>query len=102
MSAKLIRPLYTKMRIRLMHIPARSPDLNPIESFWSWLRRELRRRDLEDLRLKKPPLNKTQYMQRVRAVLRTVQAQNVAKAKFRNLKKVCREVVSKNGAMSRQ
>ena len=58
--------------------------------------------DLEDLRLKKPPLNKSQYMLRVRAVLRTVRAQNAAKAKFRNFKKVCREVISKNGAMSRQ
>jgi hypothetical protein len=62
----------------------------------------LRRRDLEDLRLKKPALNKAQYKQRVREVLRTVKAQNVAKAKFRNLKKVCKEVVLKKGAMSRQ
>ena len=102
LSAKLLRPLYAKMRIRLMHIPARSPELNPIESFWGWLRGGLRRRDIEDLRLKKPPLNKSQYMLRATAVLRTVRAQNVAKAKFRNFKKVCREVVSKNGAMSRQ
>ena len=102
MSAKTVRPLYTKRRVRLMHIPARSPDLNPIESFWGWLRRELRRRDLEDLRLKKPPLSKSQYKQRVKQVLSTAKAQKVAKAKFRNLKKVYREVVKKKGAMSRQ
>ena len=102
MSAKIIRPLYLKRRIRLIRIPARSPDLNPIESFWGWLRKELRRRDLEDLRLKKPALNKTQYKQRVKEVLRAIKAQNVAKAKFRNFKKVCKEVVLKKGAMSRQ
>jgi len=67
-----------------------------------WLRGELRRRGLKDLRLQKPALNKIQYKQRVKEVLRTVKAQNVAKAKFRNLKKVCKEVVKKKGAMSRQ
>ena len=101
-SFRLVRPLYAKKRIRLLHIPARSPDLNPIESFWSWLRRELRRRDLEDLRRGKPALSKAEYKQRVRDVLRTVKAQNVAKAKFQNLKKVCKEVVLKRGAMSRE
>ena len=47
-------------------------------------------------------LNKTQYKQRIKEVLRTVKAQNVAKAKFRNFKTVCQEVVKKKGAMSRQ
>ena len=102
MSAKLVRPLYVAKRVHMMHIPARSPDLNPIGSFWGWLRGELRRRDLEDLRLKKPALNKVQYKQRVKEVLRTAKAQKVARAKFRNLKKVCQEVVNKKGAMSRQ
>lgn len=102
LSAKLVRPLYARRNVRLMHIPSHSPDLNPIESFWGWLRGELRRRDLEDLRLKKPALNKSQYKQRVKEVLRTVKAQNVAKAKFRNFKAVCQEVVEKKGAMSRQ
>ena len=40
--------------------------------------------------------------QRVKQVLSTAKAQNVAKAKFRNFKKVCKEVVKKKGAMSRQ
>ena len=71
------------------------------EPFWGWLRRELRHRDLEDLRLKRAP-NKAEYKQRVKQVLRTTKAQNVAKAKFRNLKKVCQEIVRKKGAMSRQ
>ena len=65
LSAKLVRPLYARRNVRLTHIPSHSPDLNPIDSFWGWLRGELRRRDLEDLRLKKPALNKSQYKQRV-------------------------------------
>ena len=102
LSAKTVRPFYKKKNVRMLHIPARSPDLNPIESFWGWLRRELRRRDLEDLRLKKPALTKPQYKLRVKQVLSTAKAQKVAKAKFRNLKKVYREVVQKKGAMSGQ
>ena len=100
LSAKIVRPLYNKSRIRLMHIPAGSPDLNPIESFWSWLRGELRRRDLQDLRLKKPALSKTQYKRRIQEVLRTARAQKAPK--LQNLKKVCKEVLKKKGAMSRQ
>ena len=57
---------------------------------------------MQDLRLKKPALSKTQYKRRVQEVLRTVKAQKVAKAKFQNLKKVCKEVLKKKGAMSRQ
>jgi hypothetical protein len=32
------RSAHRRAGIRLWHIPARSPDLNPIEKFWSWLR----------------------------------------------------------------
>ena len=62
----------------------------------------MRHRDLKGLRLPKPALNKVQYKQHVKEVLRTFKAQDVANAKFRNLKKVCKEVVKKKGAMSRQ
>ena len=57
---------------------------------------------LEDLRLKRAPLNKAEYKQRVKQVLRTAKAQNVAKARFSNSKKVCQEIVRKKGAMSKQ
>ena len=64
--------------------------------------RGLRRRDLQDLRLGKPALGKTQYKRRIQEVLGTVRAQKVAKPKLQNLKKVCKEVLKKKGAMSRQ
>ena len=42
------------------------------------------------------------YKARVKAVLKTQKAQDVAKAKFKVFKKVCREVDRKRGAASRQ
>ena len=102
LDAKVSKAYYWKNRIQLLHIPARSPDLNPIESFWGWLRKELRRRDLEDLRLKRPALGRTAYKQRVKNLLRSRRAQNVAKQKFAGFKSVCKEVVLKQGAASRR
>ena len=92
---------YATKGIKLWSIPARSPDLNPIEMFWAWLRKELRKRDLEDLRLKRPVLRKTLYIRRVRSVLRTRKAQTVAARIARSLKSKCKEVVAKKGAAAR-
>lgn len=101
LDAKDSKAYYRKKNIELLHIPARSPDLNPIESFWGWLRQRLRLRDLEDLRQGRPPLGKTAYKMRVKAVLKSKKAQDVAKAKFRAFKKVCCEVQRKKGAAAR-
>ena len=92
---------YQTKHIKLLHIPAKSPDLNPIESFWGWMRARLRLRDLNDLRAGRPVLGKTAYRVRVRNVLKSQKAQNVAKAKFNALKRVCQEVKKKHGAASR-
>ena len=91
---------YRKRNIQLLNIPPRSPDFNPIESFWGWLRQAMRRRDLEDLRNKRPALGKTAWMCRLKRLLKTQKAQNVAKKKFQNFKKVCKVVYKKNGAHS--
>ena len=92
---------YQTKHIKLLHIPAKSPDLNPIESFWGWMRAQLRRRDLQDLRAGRPPLGKMAYKVRLTRFLKTRRAQDVAKAKFNAFKKVCREVKNKRGAASR-
>ena len=52
----------------LWSVPPRSPDLNPIEKFWAWLRNRLRQRDLEDLQAGRPALGKTAFKARVRAI----------------------------------
>ena len=76
---------YGAKRIVLWQIPSRSPDLNPIEKFWGWLRRELRRRDLKDLQEKRPPLSKTAFRARVRTVLRSQKAHRAASKFARGL-----------------
>ena len=101
MEAKESRKQYSKNHIKLLHIPAKSPDLNPIESFWGWVRARLRLRDLEDLKQGRAALGKTACKIRVKKFLKSKKAQDVAKAKFNAFKKVCQEVVRKKGAASR-
>ena len=75
--------------------------MNPIEKFWGWLRREMRRRDLQDWNAKRPPLGRTAYRARLRAVLRSKKAQGVAGRLAAGLLNVCKEVLKKKGAASR-
>ena len=84
----------------MWRIPARSPDLNPIERFWSWLRRALRAKDLADVVAKRPVLGKSAYIARVRRVLKAKRAQTCAANCVKSLRKVCLEVVEKKGAAS--
>ena len=84
----------------MWQIPSRSPDLNPIEKFWSWLRRELRRRDLQDWEAKRPAFGRTAYRARLRAVLRAKKTQAVAARYAGNLVTVCKLVQKNKGAHS--
>ena len=95
------REAHRKVKVKLWQIPAKSPDLNPIDFFWAWMRRELRARDFADLRAKRAVLGKMAYKKRVVNVLRSAKAQRHAAACVRGLRKVCREVSLKGGAASR-
>ena len=44
---------HRRARVVLWKMPPRSPELNPIEKYWSWLRRSILRKDLQDLCLGK-------------------------------------------------
>ena len=55
----------------LWGVPAKSPDLNPIEMFWGWVRRQLRLKDLEDTREKRPVLGNTAYKIRVKNLFKS-------------------------------
>ena len=92
---------HKKAKVLLWHVPKLSPDLNPVEKFWSWLRRRLRALDLRDIQKKRPVLAKMAYVKRVRSVCRSKKAQQVAKACAKGWKRVCQEVVRKKGAASR-
>ena len=83
----------------LLRIPAKSPDLNPVERFWAWLRKRLRALDLADAVAKRPVLGKTAYKARVQRV-KGQKAQRVAANCAISLRKKCREVVLKKGAAS--
>ena len=98
LTARQTRQAYRDAGVALWQIPPRSPDLNPVEKFWSWLRRKLRAMDLKDAVAKRPVLGKMAYKSRVRSVASSQQAQRVAKACTLGLKKVCREVIRKKGA----
>ena len=90
---------HRRVNVHLWHIPPRSPDLNPVEKFWSWLRRQLRMRDLADLRAKRPAIGKTLLKARVRQICSTVAGKRVARNCAAGL--VCQEVARKRGGASR-
>ena len=77
---------------------SKSPDLNPVEMFWGWLRKKLRSMDLQDLRKKRCPLGKTAYTARVKGVLKSAKVQTAAKNVASRLRKACKQVVDRNGA----
>ena len=57
--------------------------------------------DLEDLKAKKPRPAKAEYVKRVKALLRTAKAQEVAGNCVGSFRKTCQEVSDKEGRVSR-
>ena len=85
----------------MWHIPSKSPDLNPVVKYWAWLRKKVRAMDLKDATAKRPVLSKVQSRARVRRVLKSTKARNVAIETVKGLKKTCRELLKKRGAATR-
>ena len=98
LRAKQSMAAYAFKKIVLWDVPAKSPDLNPIEMFWGWVRKKLRRMDLDDLRRKRHPLEKAAYTARVRSTMRSWKAQSVAKSYAARLRKTCQQVIDRRGA----
>jgi len=93
---------YKANKIKLWGIPAKSPDLNPVEKFWGWVRKQMRAHDFADLRAKRPVPGKMAYTMRVKRLLKSQKAQRVAGNIAKGLRKVCHEVVhKKKGSASR-
>ena len=86
--------------VKLWRIPSKSPDLNPIELFWGWLRKKLKAMDLADALKKRKVLSKVAYTRRVKRVLQTKKAQQVAANCAKSLKNTCKLVLRKKGAES--
>ena len=85
-------------RIKIWHIPPRSPDLNPVEQVWAHLKRKLKAMDLADAVAQRPLLGKTAYKLRVRRLVRSRSFQRIAANVAMGLKKTCKEVIRKRGA----
>ena len=85
----------------MWHVPPKSADLNPVEKFWSWLRRHLRAMDLKDAVAKRSVLGKTAYRERVRRVVQSVTARNVAAKSLAGFRRSCRECIEKKGRATR-
>ena len=92
------RKAYRRFGIDLIEIPPRSPDLNPVEKMWGWVRKQLRARDLRDFAQGVPVLGKVAYRERLRRLLRSSRAQAVAKNIAKNFRTVCKRVVKAKGA----
>ena len=92
---------YRRFAIHLIEMPPRSPDLNPVEKMWGWVRKELRARDLRDFAGGVPVLAKAAYRERIKRLLRSSRAQAVAKNIARNFRTVCKRVVKAKGAAVR-
>ena len=87
--------------VSMWRVPPKSPDLNPIEKYWGWLRKQLRLKDLADMRAKRPVISKLAYKARVRAICDTQKAKHVASKFAGDMRRVCKEVIKKKGQRSR-
>jgi len=102
LRADISAAAHRRWRVGLIKLPARSPDLNPVEMFWAWLRKRLRALDLDDFVKRRPVPGKEAYKARVRRVLRSRQAQVVASKCFASLHKTAVEVDANEGGASRR
>ena len=84
--------------VTLWPMPPKSPDLNPVDKFWGWLRKRLLLKDLADLQARRPALPKKAYKARVRSIMRTTLAQAKARKFASDFRRVCKEVIKKKGA----
>ena len=100
LKTKQTKTALERIGVELWHVPPSSPDLNPVERFWGWLRRQLRLRDLKDLKDRRPPVTKAGLRARVRQICRTKRAQAKARNFARGLRKVWQTVVQKRGGAS--
>ena len=93
--------VFSPLNILFVHAARVSPDLNPVEKFWAWMRRALRSMDLAYCVAGRPVLTRQQYTARIRAVARSQRAQRAAAACATGLRRVCQEVQRRKGAATR-
>ena len=88
---------YRKPRITLVHIPAKSPDLNPVGESWGWARTQMHKMDLEDFSAGRPVPSPAAYKERLRCLLSSAEAQQKARNFYGNLRTVAAKIVRAKG-----
>ena len=101
LGAPTCRAAHRRCKVKLWRIPPKSPDLNPVEKYWGWLRKELRRLDMQDMVDKRPVLGKMAYKERIKNLCKSRRSQRVAGNLAGGLRRVCREVVRLKGGATR-
>lgn len=89
-----------KARVALWSIPPRSPDLNPVEKYWAWVRKRMRAMDLADLSAKRPVADRAHYKLRFSRLVKTARGKQVAGNVFLSLLKTRRKVTANGGRAS--
>ena len=84
--------------VTLWQLPPKSPDMNPVERFWGWLRKKLLLQDLCDLKAHRPVLGQSGYKARIRSIMRTKTANAKAGKFVGDFRRACKAVVDKRGA----
>ena len=88
---------HSASKMSLWRVPPKSPDLNPVEKFWGWLRRELLIRDLADLKARRAVLGPSAYKARVTAIMKSKKANLKAGEFAGDFRRACKEVIRKTG-----
>ena len=96
LDARCSKAAHKQANVKLWHIPPKSPDLNPVERFWAWLRRALRHLDMQDLHAGRPVPARAAYTQRVRRLVASQRARRAAANYARSCWKTC-IIVRDNG-----
>ena len=102
LSSTLCETARKKAKVSMWRVPARSPDLNPAEKYWSWLRRRLRALDLMDAKAKKLVLSKAEYRTHVRRVMNAARSNTVAANIVGGVRKTCRDIHALGGGAAKR
>ena len=94
------REALRRCSVKLWKLPVKSPDLNPVEKHWAWIRKQMRARDLKDLVAKKPVVDKKGFKSRFLRLIKSPRAKAVAARTFGNLRRACEQVRKNKGGSS--
>ena len=88
---------YRKPRITLVHIPAKSSDLNLVEKLRGRARKKLHKMPLAECRAGRPVPGRIAYKEKIKRSLIAANAQQKARNLYGNLRTVAKKIVLKKG-----